>query len=138
MFALICEAATWRQVEAQANASVGGSVCTPCVSRPLPPSSSMWTGSLPSQLLGGRRPNLSNNCVIENVHRVPERMFQTGCERRQLLKWEELHDNLTSGTQTQLCFLIFHRHLYFTLSVGGVLLSQAALPSGNAGNSAHY
>lgn len=67
-----------------------------CVSPPLHPSS---------------LPNLANNSV-ENVNQVPEKPFQSGCERslgRQLLKWEERHDNLTSGTQTQLCFLIFHR-----------------------------
>lgn len=32
----------------------------------------------------------------------------TRIKSKQLLKWEEFHDNLTSGTQTQLCFLDFH------------------------------
>lgn len=32
----------------------------------------------------------------------------TQIKSRQLFKWEEFHDNLTSGTQTQLCFLDFH------------------------------
>lgn len=91
------------KVKAQANS---WRVCRPSSSF------SIWTVRLPRQLFRGRLPSLANNSVIENVNQVPERIFQTGCELslgRQLLKWEEFHDNLTSGTPTQLCFLIFHR-----------------------------
>lgn len=44
------------------------------------------------------------------MYQVPKRIFQTltQIESRQLFKWEEFHDNLTSGTQTQLRFLDFH------------------------------
>lgn len=97
-------------------------VCAWRVSPPLHPSFSVWTASLPCQTFRGRL-HIANNSAAENVNQAPERIFQTGCELslgRQLWKWEELHDNLTSGTQTQLCFLISHRqqspllHLYFT------------------------
>lgn len=56
---------------------------------------------------------LTDNTESENVLSAKKDFSDwvgsfTRIKSTQLLKWEEFHDNLTSGTQTQLCFLDFH------------------------------